>query len=138
MSVALLLVTHGDIGKSIHDAAVSVLGSSTLRTQHLSVNLKSNLEEMIASAHALVDKMNTGDGVLILTDMFGSTPSNIACALQQQNVIIVAGLNLPMLIRIMNYPNLSLAQLADKAISGGQEGVIYHKSANAADVAQRN
>lgn len=138
MSVALLLVTHADIGKSIHDAAVSVLGSSTLRTQHLSVNLKCNPEEMIANARALVAELDTGDGVLILTDMFGSTPSNIACALKQQKVAIVAGLNLPMLIRIMNYPNLSLAQLADKAVSGGMEGVTQYQPAKSSDVAQRN
>lgn len=138
MSVALLLVTHGEIGKSIHDAAVSVLGSSTLRTQCLSVNLKSKPEEMIANAQALVKKMDTGSGVLILTDMFGSTPSNIACALQQENVAVVAGLNLPMLMRIMNYPNLPLAELADKAISGGREGVIYFQPASASDAAQGN
>jgi PTS system mannose-specific IIA component len=58
--------------------------------------------------------------------------------MQDQNVAIVAGLNLPMLIRILNYPNLSLTELAEKAVSGGQEGVMFFQPASAADVAQRN
>ena len=138
MSVALLLITHGDIGKSVHDAAVSVIGSSTLRTQFLPVTIDCKPDEMIIQAHSLIASLDTGNGILILTDMFGSTPSNIACAMQDQKVAIVAGLNLPMLIRILNYPNLSLTQLAEKAVSGGQEGVIFFHQASASDVAQGN
>ena len=138
MSVALLLITHSDIGKTVHDAAVTVIGSSPLRTQFLSVNINCKPDEMISNAQALAANMDTGSGVLILTDMFGSTPSNIACAVQNKNVAIVAGLNLPMLIRVLNYPNLSLSELADKAVSGGQEGVIYFQPSSAHDVAQRN
>lgn len=70
-------------------------------------------------------KLDQGQGILILTDMFGSTPSNIACAVSDRNDIrIVSGLNLPMLIRVLNYPSLSLEELELKAISGGQEGVV--------------
>jgi PTS system mannose-specific IIA component len=138
MSVALLLITHSDIGKAVHEAAVSVIGSSPLRTRYLPVNIDCKPDEILNSAQSLLTEMDTGDGVLILTDMFGSTPSNIACALQDRNVAIVAGLNLPMLIRILNYPNLMLAQLADKAVSGGQEGVIFFHPASTQDVAQRS
>ena len=125
MSVALLLVTHGDVGKYIHDAAVSIIGSSPLRGQFISVTTQSQPDAMIQTAQELVSTLDTGDGVLILTDMYGSTPSNIACSLQHQNVEVVAGLNLPMLVRILNYPNLSLHRLTDKAVSGGKEGVMF-------------
>jgi len=138
MSVALLLITHSDIGKTVHEAAVSVIGSSPLRTRFLSIEINSKPDEMINKAQELAAELDTGNGVLILTDMFGSTPSNIACTLQNQNVVIVAGLNLPMLIRILNYPNLSLSELADKAVSGGQEGVMIFNPASAPDVAQTN
>jgi PTS system mannose-specific IIA component len=138
MSVALLLITHSDIGKTVHEAAVSVIGSSPLRTRFLSIEINSKPDEMINKAQELAAELDTGNGVLILTDMFGSTPSNIACTLQNQNVVIVAGLNLPMLIRILNYPNLSLSELADKAVSGGQEGVMIFHPASASDVAQTN
>jgi PTS system mannose-specific IIA component len=136
MSVALLIVTHGDIGKTIHDAAVSIIGSSPLRVQFLSVNANCRPEEMINNAQALVGTLDTGDGVLVLTDMYGSTPSNIACALQHQHVEVVAGLNLPMLVRIMNYPNLPLNRLTDKAVSGGKEGVMFFQAVSASDATQ--
>lgn len=138
MSVALLLITHGDIGKTIHEAAVSIIGSSPLRVKFLSVNVNSQPEEMISTALALVGRLNTGAGVLILTDLFGSTPSNIACALRHQNVEVVAGLNLPMLVRILNYPNLPLTRLADKALSGGKEGVMFFQDMSKTDATQKH
>ncbi len=74
--------------------------------------------------------MNKSQGFLILTDLFGSTPSNIASRLQQfqesDKIRIVAGLNLPMLIRVMNYPHLALDELTQKAVSGGKDGVINY------------
>jgi len=63
-------------------------------------------------------------GELVSPDMYGSTPSNIACALKQYHVAILSGLNLPMLIRIMNYPTAGLTELADKAINAGSEGIL--------------
>ncbi len=138
MSVALLLVTHGDVGKYIHDAAVSIIGSSPLRVQFLSVTVESKPEVMIQNAQELIHTLDTGDGVLILTDMYGSTPSNIACALQEHNVEVVAGLNLPMLVRILNYPNLTLHRLTDKAVSGGKEGVMFFQSMSNPDATQKH
>ena len=70
-------------------------------------------------------EIDQGDGTLILTDMYGSTPSNIACDTSERHDIrIVSGLNLPMLIRVLNYPHLSLNELEQKAITGGQDGVV--------------
>lgn len=138
MSVALLFVTHGGIGKALHDAAVTIIGSSPLRSKFVSVDADCLPEQMLHTALELVMALDTGDGVLVLTDMYGSTPSNIACALQHQNVEVVAGLNLPMLVRIMNYPNLPLHRLTDKAVSGGKEGVMFFQVTGAPDVTQRN
>jgi len=66
--------------------------------------------------------------------MYGSTPSNIATRLCDHNdkVVVIAGINLPMLVRLLNYPNLNLDQLADKALSGGQDGILLCR--NGADV----
>lgn len=138
MSVALLLITHGDIGKSLHDAAITIIGSSSLRTRFLSITTDSQPEQMIDMANDMVNALDSGDGVLILTDMYGSTPSNIACALQYHNVEVVAGLNLPMLMRILNYPNLPLHRLADKAVSGGKEGVMFFQAVSTPDAKQGN
>ena len=63
--------------------------------------------------------------MLVLTDMYGSTPSNIAVGLQREGrVDVVAGVNLPMLVRVLNYPFLDLATLAAKALSGGRDGIM--------------
>jgi PTS system mannose-specific IIA component len=138
LSVALLIVTHGNIGKSIHDAAVLVIGSCPLRTAFIPVADNCQPEQSIDEAKSMIAEMDTGDGVLILTDMYGSTPSNIACALQRMNVKVVAGLNLPMLMRILNYPTLPLQRLAEKAVSGGKEGILAFQAPSASDATQRN
>lgn len=124
MSVGLLLITHGDIGTSVHNAAMSVIGCSPLRTEIISVRNEDDPEALISLARKTVERLDTGSGVLVLTDMYGSTPSNIACALKQYPVAILSGLNLPMLIRIMNYPTATLTELADKAINAGTEGIL--------------
>lgn len=124
MSVGILIITHSNIGSSLYDAVTSVIGTSPLPTKILPVSLDSDPEKMIDQARNMVTDLDEGQGVLVLTDMYGSTPSNIACKLANGQVNIVAGINLPMLVRVMNYPELDLPQLAQKAVSGGHEGVI--------------
>ena len=122
--VALLIITHNNVGGALFDAATSVLGKCPMPYEILPVSQNCDPEERLQKAQSFLEKLDTPDGVLVVTDMFGSTPSNIASKLAAENVVIVTGLNLPMLIRIMNYPDLPLEQLANKAVSGGQNGVI--------------
>lgn len=122
--VGLLIITHNNVGGAIFDAAISVLGSCPLPYEVLPVSQNCNPEERLKKAQKYLEKLEQPDGVLVITDMYGSTPSNIATKLAADNVAIVTGLNLPMLVRVMNYPKLSLEGLADKALSGGQSGVI--------------
>lgn len=124
MSVGILLITHSNIGSSLCDAVVSVLGSCPLAVKTLPVSFDCEPEQLVTEARAIIKSLDQGEGVLVLTDMYGSTPSNIACKLTNSTVKVVAGVNLPMLVRIMNYPKLDLQQLTDKAVSGGHEGVI--------------
>lgn len=124
MSVGILIITHSNIGSSLYEAVTSVIGNCPLPTKLLPVSLDSEPDHMIDAARQLISDLDQGQGVLVLTDMYGSTPSNIACRLANGQVNVVAGINLPMLVRVMNYPNLDLQQLAEKALSGGHEGVI--------------
>ncbi len=124
MRVGLLIITHGDIGQSLLDTAVAVLGTCPLQTRTLSVPMASDTEAVEAEARRHVAELDRGDGVLVLTDLFGSTPSNIACRLRADKVAVVAGTNLPMLVRVLNYPELDLPSLVEKAVSGGQDGVV--------------
>ena len=124
MKVGLLIITHGDIGQSLLDTAVAVLGTCPLQTRTLSVPMASDTEAVEAEARRHVAELDRGDGVLVLTDLYGSTPSNIACRLRADRVAVVAGTNLPMLVRVLNYPELELPLLVEKAVSGGQDGVV--------------
>tara|TARA_Y100000768_G_scaffold112578_1_gene82962 strand:- start:1004 stop:1408 length:405 start_codon:yes stop_codon:yes gene_type:complete len=125
MTIGILLLTHNDIGTQLLLAAKSTYGSVPIKTEILSIDHYDQPNDLAKLANQYVKLLDDGKGVLILTDMFGSTPSNIAkdlCHLSKVNV--VSGLNLSMLLNIFNYPNLSLNQLTTKAIEGGRDGVI--------------
>ncbi len=124
MSVALLLITHGNVGQVLLDTASAVLGTMPLPSAAVSVPMADDRDTSLQRARLALDNLDEGDGVLILTDLFGATPCNIACELSNAQSRVIAGLNLPMLIRVLNYPRLSLTKLAEKAISGGKDGVL--------------
>jgi PTS system ascorbate-specific IIA component len=128
MSVGLLIVAHAPLGRAVLDAAVGTLGRNPIRTEVLDVVRDSDPELAIVQAQRLVETLDEGDGVLVLTDIYGSTPSNIACTLlNHKNIRIVTGLNLPMLIRVMNYADQELAALTLKASSGGHDGILLRE-----------
>ena len=85
-------------------------------------------DKLLAEADSLVRSLDKGEGVLVLTDMYGATPSNIAHRLVgDEHLKVVTGLNLPMLMRVMNYPALDVNELVEKAIAGGREGIIINR-----------
>lgn len=125
MSVGVLLVTHGKMGQELIATAKGILGICPLQTEFLSVPRDVNLDSIKKKASTLCKKLNEGDGVLVLTDIYGSTPSNISSHLvKMDNIAVIAGVNQPMLIRVMNYPALDLQEMVIKAISGGHDGII--------------
>lgn len=126
MSVGILLITHSGIGCALLNVAHGTFGQLPLAVLHLSVSRDPEPEILTAKASHMVRKLDSGSGVLVLTDMFGSTPSNIAQSLQNQgcNIRVISGLNLPMLFRALNYPHLALGPLAKKAVDGGKDGIF--------------
>ena len=124
MSVGLLIITHGCIGEQLLETAKSMLGVCPLQTAYLVVSQSCDPDKLLEQARLTCSSLNQGDGVLVLTDMYGSTPSNIACRLRTEKVAVITGLNLPMLMRVMNYPDLDLYALAEKAMGGGRDGVV--------------
>jgi PTS system ascorbate-specific IIA component len=134
MSVSLLIVAHAPLGQSFIDVAVDTLGQNPIKTEVLDIIRDSEPNIAKIQTQRLVEELDDGDGVLVLTDIFGSTPSNIACALLgMENVRVVTGLNLPMLIRVMNYANLNLNELTEKAVSGGHDGILLHDPLSTGD-----
>lgn len=128
MNVGILIITHNNIGQQLLETAREMLSTCPLKTVSLAIHHDCNLETSINEAETLLEDLNTGSGVLVLTDMYGSTPSNIANRLSHENsVIVISGVNLPMLIRVLNYPRLNLELLAEKARSGGHDGIMICK-----------
>jgi PTS system mannose-specific IIA component len=125
MTIGLLLVTHNRVGQTLLETATHMFGSCPLKTEVLPVMPDSDPDVLAAEARALCETLDQGQGVLVLTDIYGSTPSNIATRLiDSARVEVVSGINLPMLVRVLNYHRLSLSELAYKAISGGRDGVL--------------
>lgn len=125
MSVNVLIITHENIGSSLLNVVFKTYGKLPLPSVVVPINHDNDPDVILEKVHIILKNLDTQDGILVLTDLFGSTPNNIARTLQHRfNVRVITGINLPMLIRIMNYPQLSLIDLAEKAISGGREGVL--------------
>ena len=130
MSVSILIISDGDIGTSLISTAKQMIGHSTLKIKALNANIdldtniEATLDELYTQASSLVKEIDQGDGVLILTDLFGSTPSNIARRLyDKNNISIVTGVNLSMIICILNSPDLNLEAITERACSGGIDGI---------------
>lgn len=127
MAVSILTITHGNVGKELLTTAKIMLGTLPLTCETLSVSNTCNPDELLVEAQSICKRIENGDGVLVLTDIFGSTPSNICKDLKDAtdlDIHVIAGLNLPMLIRALNYPKLNLNEIVDKALSGAHDGII--------------
>ena len=126
MPVSVVIVTHMDTGKALIEAARSVLdGNLPLTATTFSVPLNCDLNAATRDLRRTCDEIDHGDGVLILTDLYGSTPCNLSVGCRRDDAVhVVSGINLPMLIKIMNYPTLDLAALTEKALEGGHNGVV--------------
>ena len=129
MSVGVLLVTHDDIGSSLVNTLHHMFGDQLpLKIAVLPISPDCEPLRLGYQTEKYCEELEDGDGVLVFTDIFGATPCNIAChlfnATINHQVRIIAGVNLPMLVKVMNYPQLTLPQLADYALQGGQQGVL--------------
>jgi PTS system ascorbate-specific IIA component len=121
----ILLVTHNGLGDSFVDCVKHVLGEVPPNLKVLSVLASDDPQLKLVEGQALIKQLDMGGGVLILADVFGATPSNIGRQLcHAERVIGVAGLNLPMLLRVVCSPDKPLPELAETAIEGGRECIV--------------
>jgi PTS system mannose-specific IIA component len=123
--IGILIISHGTLGESLIHCASHVLNKRPLKLRQLGITAQDDPTLLLPQAHTLVKELDTGSGVLILTDIYGGTPSNMAAKLVMSGrVEAVAGVSLPMLIRVLNYRDRDLPTIVTKAISGGCEGVM--------------
>lgn len=131
MSVGLLLVTHAGIGAELIAAVEGICGQAEPRLRLVSIPSDLQPQDLGHYADRVRDAMHEcddGDGVLVLTDLYASTPDNLARHFSEDsNARVVSGINLPMLLRVLNYAQLSLEELASTAMTGGQEGVMQDR-----------
>lgn len=124
--VGVLIISHGELGLCLADCARHVLGRVPDNLAIIGVEKQDNPDARLLDAQALIDKIDDGSGVLVLSDMLGGTPCNIASRLRKRGVVeVVAGVNLPMLVRALSYSAQPLEVVVSKAITGGLEGVYY-------------
>ena len=124
--IGILIVSHGAFGESLIHCASHVLGKRPLYLRQLGVTVHDDPDAILPLAEDLVRYLDQGRGVLVLSDIYGATPSNIATRLLVPGKVEgIAGVNLPMLIRALTYrEETGLAPLIDKALSGAAEGIV--------------
>jgi PTS system ascorbate-specific IIA component len=124
--IGILIVAHGALGEALIHSASHVLGKRPLRVRQVGITVHDDPDAILPQAQGLVRELDDGGGVLVLTDMLGATPSNIAARLASPGrVEIVSGASLPMLVRALTYRDAPLATVVAKALSGGCEGVVH-------------
>jgi len=128
--IGVLIVTHGEIGTSLLTSAAQILGAAQAQVATLSVWRQDDPDDLVLRAREMMDQIDAGDGVLILTDIFGATPGNVVSKLLQDGRVEgVSGVSLPMLLRVLTGRNggtpVSLAVLVQRAMSGGAEGLVH-------------
>jgi PTS system mannose-specific IIA component len=124
--IGVLIISHGALGESLIHAASHVLGKRPLRVRQVGVTVHDDPEAMLWQARDLVKQLDEGTGVLVLTDIYGATPGNIALKLLEPGRVEgISGVSLPMLVRALTYRDRPLSTVVEKALSGGREGVIH-------------
>ena len=126
MAVGILLITHEGIGNALVAVATRLLRKLPLETEAFEVPFDGDLDALLPLASAALRRVDGGHGVLVLTDLYGASPSNLAARLARLGTPVrrVAALSLPMLLRVMNYADLGLDELPAVAAAGARNGAI--------------
>jgi len=136
--IGILLITHNGLGDSLVDCVRHVMGSVPPNLRVLSVLGSDDPQQKESAGRKLLAELDTGEGVLILSDLFGATRAILACRLSQSGrVITVSGVNLPMLLRVISYSNKLLQDVANKAVEGGRDCIILADSEKGSDAKPR-
>ena len=131
--IGILVVTHGSIGESLISSAAQILGEAPKQVAVLSVWRQDDPDDLVLRARELLERLDAGEGVLVVTDIFGATPGNVVSRLLDDGRIEgVSGASLPMLLRVLTGRNGAkgnrLRAAVERALSGGAEGVVHMNS----------
>jgi len=122
--VGVLIVTHGEFGAALIDAGQMILGPQQ-GVQSVSVLVSRGVEEIVSDLKAALARLDSGLGVLVLTDLFGGTPTTLSLSLRKLgNIEVVAGVNLPMLLKVLQSRLSPLPDLTAQAKAAGLQGIV--------------
>ena len=124
----ILVIAHAPLASALGKCAEHVYSCEPAARRELrilDVESSADVPQTVQRARQLMQEVDRGNGILILTDVFGATPGNVAAQLADPGrVSVVAGVNLPMLLRAVCYRGEHLADVTAKALAGGQQGVV--------------
>ena len=124
--IGIFLVTHATLGESLIQCACHVLNKRPAQIAQLGVSAQDDPLDILPLARSMLGWVDSGDGVLLLTDIYGATPSNIAAKLAvADRAELVAGVNLPMLLRVLTYRDRDMQTLVKRAVAGACDGVLH-------------
>ncbi len=128
MSVSILIISHEGVGSALLKVARDILGDVATKISVCEILHSGTYETHLQSARHSYADLNCDDGILVLTDLFGSTPSNIASRFCSQGVRVVSGMNLPMLLKALNASQLPLDTLAEAVAERAHQGILELKN----------
>ena len=123
--IGILLITHGSFGEALVENACHVLNKRPVQVNQLGVSAQDDPLDLLPLAQQMLELVDNGDGVLVLTDIFGASPSNLAIKLLEPGRVEgLTGVNLPMLLRALTYREKGMEVLLQRARDGGRDGVF--------------
>ncbi len=123
--IGIVIVTHSHLGDALIDAAEFIIGTRPDTMVSVSINLNENVDKLREKIAEGIKKVDQKKGVLILTDMFGGTPSNLSYSfLEEGRVEVISGVNLPILIKALNtQEKMELGELAESLEAFGKKSI---------------
>jgi len=124
--IGVLIITHEDLGDALIRSVTHVLGARPAKFESLTVGSHDDAFNLFPQARKLIASLDDGEGVLILSDIYGAPPCILACKLiVPGRVEVVTGVSLPMVVRAFTYRDKGLSTMISKAVSGGRDGVLH-------------
>lgn len=123
--IGIVVVTHSQLGASLIETAEFIMNAKQEHVTAVSINVRENVDELRDKIAKAIKQVDTNNGILILTDMFGGTPSNLSYSfLEDGRVEVISGVNLPLLIRALNLQtNEDLSNVAKTLVASGKRSI---------------
>lgn len=123
--IGILLITHGSFGEALVQNVCHVLNKRPVQVNQLGVSAQDDPLDLLPLARQMLALVDDGEGALVLTDVFGATPANLALKLLEPGRVEgLTGVNLPMLLRALTYREKGMEIVLQRARDGGRDGVI--------------